>query len=114
MGEHRDQFQARLKQINRKHTALSSGCAIRMQPDGLLVAKPLRTPSRGLGRKGLYVLAAFLVCKASLICALGEQSYDARVARLSQGNGIEQFGAMVMQRDPASMALAGGIRQLLG
>ena len=40
MGEHHDQFQARLKQINRKHEAMAGGYSAKLRPDGLLVIKP--------------------------------------------------------------------------
>ena len=114
MGEHRNQFQSRLKQISRKHAALSAGYSARMQPDGLLVARPLRTPSRSIRRKVVYILAAFVICKAALIAAHGTGSYDARVLKLSQGDQVEQIGALVMQRDPLSTFLAQTVAPLWG
>lgn len=114
MGEHRSQFQSRLKQINRKHAALSEGYSARMRPDGLLVAKPHRPLPRATGRRLVYVLAAFVMCKAALVGVLGTASYDARLLRLSQGSSIEQLGAIAMQRDPVSMFLARQIAPYLG
>lgn len=113
MGEHRSQFQSRLKHINRKHAALAAGYSARMQPDGLLVAKPHRPVARAAGRRLIYVLAAFVLCKGALIGALGTGSYDARLTRLSQGSGLEQLGAIAMQRDPVSMFLAQQIAPFL-
>lgn len=114
MSKDRDQFQSRLKQINRKHSALAAGYSARMQPDGLLVMKPRRVQSRFAGRTLVYLAVLFLLFKAFLMAALGGATYDARVQRLVTGNGVEQLGALVMQRDPITALMANQIAPLLG
>ncbi|KIC10690.1 hypothetical protein RA19_09800 [Leisingera sp. ANG-M1] len=113
MGEHRDQFQARLKHINRKHEAISGGYTAKLRPDGLLVVKPHRVQSRISGRSVLFFVAAFLLFKGFLMAALGFGSYDERVSTLAQGSAVERAGAFVMQADPASVFVAQKIGPIL-
>mgnify|MGYP000214899790 CR=1 FL=1 len=113
MGEHRDQFQSRLKQINRKHEAMSGGYSAKLRPDGLLVVKPRRVQSRISGRSVLFFAAAFLLFKGFLMAALGFGSYDERVRTLAQGSGVERAGAFVMQADPVSVLIARKIGPVL-
>jgi hypothetical protein len=113
MSKDRDQFQSRLKQIDRKHNALSAGYSARMQPDGLLVMKPRRVQSRFTGRTLVYLLVIFLLFKGFLMAALGGATYDARVQRLTTGNTVEQAGAFVMQRDPLSALIADQVAPML-
>ncbi|NSY39443.1 hypothetical protein [Leisingera sp. ANG59] len=113
MVEHRDQFQSRLKHINRKHAAMSEGFSAQMRPDGLLVLQPRRVQSRISARTVLFFAAAFLLFKGFLIAALGSASYDERVARLSGGSAVERAGAFLMQAEPASMYIAQKIGPVL-
>ncbi|WP_264212702.1 hypothetical protein [Leisingera thetidis] len=113
MGEHRDQFQARLKQINRKHEALSGGYSAKLRPDGLLVVKPRRVQSRISGRTLVFFAAAFLLFKGILMAALGFGSYDERVQTLAGGTALERAGAFLMQADPVSVFAAQKIRPML-
>ena len=113
MGEHRDQFQARLKHINRKHEALSAGYSAKLRPDGLLVVKPQRLQSRISGRSLIFFAAAFLLFKGFLMAALGFDSYDERVARLAEGSAVEQLGAVIMQSDPVSVWAAQQVGPIL-
>ncbi|WP_323779855.1 hypothetical protein [Leisingera sp.] len=113
MGEHRDQFQARLKQINRKHEALSAGYSAKLRPDGLLVVRPHRLRTRGSGRSILLFVAAVLLFKSFLMAALGFGSYDARVQTLAAGSGVERAGAFLMQADPVSVFVARKIGPVL-
>jgi len=113
MGEHRDQFQARLKQINRKHEAMSGGYSAKLRPDGLLVVKPHRVQSRISARTLVFFTAAFLVFKGFLMAALGFGSYDERVQTLAAGSGLERAGAFIMQADPVSVFIAQKIGPVL-
>ncbi|MEW2912683.1 hypothetical protein [Leisingera sp. JC11] len=113
MGEHRDQFQSRLKHINRKHTAMSEGFSAKMRPDGLLVIQPRRVQSRISARTVVFFAAAFLLFKGFLMAALGFGSYDERVRALAEGSVIERAGAFVMQADPASVYVAQKIGPVL-
>ncbi|AHD01649.1 hypothetical protein [Leisingera methylohalidivorans] len=113
MGEHRDQFQARLKQINRKHKALSAGYSAKLRPDGLLVVKPHRLQSPVSGRSILLFVAAFLLFKSFLMAVHGFDSYDERVQTLAAGSGVEHAGAFLMQADPVSVFFARKIGPVL-
>jgi hypothetical protein len=113
MGEHRDQFQARLKQINRKHEAMSGGYSANLRPDGLLVVKPRRVQSRISARTAVFFVAAFLLVKGFLMAALGVGSYAERVQALAGGSGIERAGAFIMQADPLSVLVAQKIGPVL-
>lgn len=113
MSEHRDQFQARLKQIRQKHAALSGGYSAKLRPDGLLVVKPRKVQPRISGRTLVFFAAAFLLFKGFLMAVLGFGSYDERVQRLAEGSGIERAGALLMQADPLSVYAAGKIGPLL-
>ncbi len=44
------QFNERLQTLARKHDAMSNGYVTRMQPDGLIVARPRRRSVRISGR----------------------------------------------------------------
>ncbi|MFY0311191.1 hypothetical protein ACFMBG_14975 [Leisingera sp. D0M16] len=113
MGEHRDQFQARLKQINRNHEAMSGGYTAKLRPDGLLVVKPHRVQSRISARTLIFFTAAFLLFKGFLMAALGFGSYDERVQTLAGGSGLERAGAFIMQADPVSVFVAQKIGPVL-
>ncbi|MBY6069229.1 hypothetical protein KUW17_20970 [Leisingera aquaemixtae] len=113
MGEHRDQFQSRLQQINRKHMAMSGGYSAKMRPDGLLVIKPHRVQSRISARTLVFLAAFFLLFKGFLMAALGFGSYDERVRTLAAGSVVERAGAYIMQADPVSVFIAQNIGPVL-
>ncbi|CUI00540.1 hypothetical protein PNH50_13290 [Leisingera aquaemixtae] len=113
MGEHHDQFQARLKQINRKHEAMAGGYSAKLRPDGLLVIKPGSVQSRISARTLVFFAAAFLLFKGFLMAALGFGSYDQRVRTLAGGSAVERAGAFIMQADPVSVFFAQKIGPVL-
>lgn len=107
-------FNKRLSVLGRKHAAMSHGFSTTMRADGLIVAKPKRTPSRGFPIKGLLALVlGFFMFKAIMLSSLGEITYNERVAKLNQGGTVEQGGAWVMQIDPATAFLAGFLEPLI-
>jgi len=107
------QFSERLRLLARKHNAMSQGYVTRMQPDGLIVARPKRRPLRISGRSVFLFLAAFIAFKAFLVANLGPQTYDDRLARLEAGTFVEKAGAFVMQADPLTMYAAQQIGPIL-
>ena len=106
MAQSQVQFDQRLRRLGRKHRAMSRGYTTRMQPDGLIVAKPHRAPSRISGRSVLLFLAAFILFKGFLYANLGPETYNERVNRLQSGTVVEKAGAFVMQADPVSQLVA--------
>lgn len=113
MVQQQIQFDERLRLLARKHSAMSRGYVTRMQPDGLIVAKPRRRSRRVSGRAVFLFLAAFVGFKAFLVANLGPQTYDDRLARLEAGTMVEQAGAFVMQADPLTMYFAQMIGPIL-
>lgn len=106
-------FDKRLKRIVRRHDKMSNGVVRTVNSDGLIVARPRlykpRFPLKGL----LIVLALGFLFKGFLFAYLGETAYLDRVAALQGGSVMEQAGAWVMQPDPATVAVAGGIQTIL-
>ncbi|MEK0162540.1 hypothetical protein VWZ88_15280 [Phaeobacter sp. JH20_36] len=113
MGEHSNNFYARLDRLERKHGAMARGYTAKVRADGLIVVAPRRVQSRISGRSLILFVAAFLLFKGFLMAALGFGSYDYRVDQLRAGTGLEKAGAFVMQRDPVSQFLAEKIGPVL-
>lgn len=106
-------FDKRLKRIVRRHDKMANGVIRTVKSDGLIVARPrLYKPMFPL--KGLIaVLALGFLLKGLLLAYLGEATYADRVATLQSGTVVEQAGAWVMQSDPLTALVAGGIQVLL-
>lgn len=106
------EFDDRMRRINRRHRKLSRGFVTMVNSDGLIVAKPARTrlgfPWRGL----LLTLIALLTFKAMLYQQLGPQDYAARVASLQSGSVVDQIGAYAMTIDPVTVFIAGLLADL--
>ncbi len=113
MAKKQLQFNDRLRLLDRKHRAMSHGYVTRVQPDGLIIAKPRRQPIRISGRAVLVFVLAFIGFKAFLVANLGPLTYDERLARLNAGTVVEQAGAFVMQADPVTMYVAEQIGPIL-
>ncbi|WP_435702594.1 hypothetical protein [Yoonia sp.] len=92
---------------------MSNGVVRTVQSDGLIVARPRlykpRFPLKGL----IVVLALGFLLKGFLLAYLGADNYAERVATLQSGSAIEQTGAWVMQADPVTVLVAGGIQVIL-
>jgi hypothetical protein len=106
-------FDKRVKQISRRHEKMANGVVRRVNPDGLIVARPRayrpRFPLKGL----LVLLAIGFLFKGFLFAYLGESGYAERVATLQAGTAMERAGAWVMQPDPATLAIAGLVQPLI-
>lgn len=108
-----DEFERRMRRINRRHTKLSQGYVTAINDDGLVVAKPQRRRS-GSTLRGLALIAiVILVFKGFLHAQLGIDAYDERVERLAGGNVVEQAGAWVMAPDPVTLFISGNISSLV-
>lgn len=113
MAQARVPFDKRLKRIVRRHEKMSNGVVRTVNSDGLIVTRPRlykpRFPLKGL----IVVLALGFLFKGFLFAYLGEVAYVERVASLQSGSVMEQAGAWVMQPDPATVLIAGGIQMIL-
>ena len=107
-------FDKRLKRIVRRHDKMATGGVVRaVNSDGLIVARPRlykpKFPLKGL----IVVLALGFLLKGFLLAYLGEEAYAERVATLQAGSTLEQVGAWVMQSDPVTAVVAGGVATIL-
>ena len=108
-----DEFERRMRRINRRHTKLSQGYVTTVNDDGLVIAKPHRR-KRGSALRGLALIAiVVLVFKGFLHAQLGIDAYDERVEQLAGGNAVEQAGAWIMTPDPVTLMLSEQISSLV-
>lgn len=108
-----DEFERRMRRINRRHSKLSQGYVTAVTGDGLVVAKPHRRGNRGMIR-GLIVICVIVVLfKGILHAQLGPQAYQDRVDALASGTMIEQAGAWVMTADPVTLWLSSKVVSLV-
>ncbi|QMU57901.1 MAG: hypothetical protein GKR98_06630 [Boseongicola sp.] len=108
-----EEFERRMRRINRRHTKLSQGYVTQVNGDGLVVARPKRRTSGSTIRGVALMLAVILVFKGFLYAQLGPQGYADRVNALAGGNTIEQAGAWVMTADPVTLWLSEQIISLV-
>ena len=101
-----DEFERRMRRINRRHSKLSQGFKTEINSDGLVVAKPHKRRG-GATIRGLLLIAVVVVLfKGFLHAQLGVTAYDDRVQRLAEGNAVEKVGAFIMAPDPITLALS--------
>ncbi|SEP74813.1 hypothetical protein [Thalassovita taeanensis] len=113
MADAFNEFDQRLRRIDRSRARLKHGYVTIVDRDGLIVTRPRRV-RRGVPLRGLFLLAlGFLGFKALLMAHLGFGIYDDRVRGLQDGPAVEQLGAVVMQSDPVSAYIAQQIRPYL-
>jgi len=106
-------FDKRLKRIVRRHDKMSNGVVRTVKSDGLIVARPRlykpKFPLKGL----IIVLALGFLFKGFLLAYIGDAGYTERLTALQSGTVVEQVGAWVMQPDPVTTIVAGGIAAIL-
>lgn len=113
MNEQYREFGTRLKRIDRQHRKLSGGFVTSVNHDGLIIAVPrrrrVRVPFAGIALLAVGVIAF----KGVVLSQLGAETYEARLATLSQGSTVEQMGAWVMQADPLTRWVAAQASQIV-
>ena len=108
-----EEFERRMRRINRRHTKLSQGFKTEINNDGLVVAKPHKRRG-GATIRGLALIAVIiLLFKGFLHAQLGITAYEERVTQLAEGNAVEQIGAWVMTADPITLALSQHLSSLV-
>lgn len=102
-----DEFDRRMRRINRRHTKLSQGYVTSVNSDGLVVAKPRRRRTGKTIRGVALMIVAIMLFKGFLHAKLGPTAYQQRVDTLAAGSVVEQGGAWIMTADPVTLWLSG-------
>lgn len=106
-------FDRRVRVLNRKHDAMSTGYTTMLRKDGLIVVQPARARAR-FPFKFLFILVVGLILfKGFVLASVGPEGYDTRVAALAEGTTVEKAGAWVMQSEPATQFVAKQIAVIL-
>ncbi|MBT8418997.1 MAG: hypothetical protein KJO42_16290 [Silicimonas sp.] len=108
-----DEFERRMRRINRRHSKLSHGYVTAVNSDGLVVAKPQRRGSRGTLRGVALIVIVIMVFKGFLHAQLGQQAYEERLQSLASGTVIEKAGAFVMAPDPITVWISSKVVSLV-
>ncbi len=108
-----DEFERRMRRINRRHSKLSHGYVTKVTDDGLVVAKPRRPRGYATLRGIFLILIVLFVFKGFLHANLGPTAYQERVDGLTSGNAIEQVGGYAMMADPITLWLSSVISSLV-
>ncbi len=102
-----EDFDARMRRIERRNRQLSKGYVMAIDSDGLIVARPARRSTGNilwsLLLKALIITMLFKVAAYSII---GAADYTFRVETLAQGTTAEQIAAWVMTADPITVWLS--------
>lgn len=102
-------FHDRVQMLERAHDRGPKGRVNVVGPDGLIIAQKRRStpkvPLRGL----MYLVVGFALFKAIALAQIGVTGYSERIGALKEGTLLEQAGAVLMQPDRISMAIAAQI-----
>ncbi|MEC7963664.1 MAG: hypothetical protein VX083_01170 [Pseudomonadota bacterium] len=113
MSDAFNEFDDRLRRIDKSRARLKNGYVTVVDRDGLIVVRPKRRrasfPWRGL----VFLICGFLGFKALLMASMGFGNYQDRVAKLHEGGLVEVAGGYLMQPDPVSEYLAIQMRPYL-
>lgn len=108
-----DEFERRMRRINRRHSKLSQGYVTAVNSDGLVVAKPQRRSNRGMLRGLAMVVIVMMLFKGFLHAQLGASAYQSRIDALAAGNAVEQAGAHFMVADPITLWISATVVSLV-
>ncbi|MCR8725130.1 hypothetical protein [Frigidibacter sp. ROC022] len=107
-------FHNRVKRLQkRRKSSLTAGYLMSDNLDGYAVARVRRVERRSTLKGLVMVLALVVASKSVMVAAIGQDAYDANIARLAQGTASEKMAAFTMQADPLTSALAARIAPLL-
>lgn len=107
-----NEFDERLRRIDRRHKTLARGFVLSVGRDGLIVARPDRSRFRFPWRVLLFLLVAMMAFKVMVHVAMGPEAYSERLALLAQGTAAERVTAYVLHADPVTLWLSGHIGAL--
>ena len=100
------EFDDRLRRIDRRNRSLSRGFVLSVDRDGLIVARPESSRFRFPWRVTLFLLVAVLGFKVLLHAYIGPEAYGERLARLADGTAAERMSAYVLHADPVTVWIA--------
>ncbi len=106
-------FDLRVRRLDRKHRAMGRGYSTKIRSDGLVVVEPRRARVRLPFAPILLAVAALILFKGLLLASVGGDAYQDQLAKLRSGSVFEKTGAWVMQVDSASAVVAEKIAPLL-
>lgn len=106
-------FDNRLKRINKTRVKLSRGYESFVGADGLIIVKPKRPRGQFPFRGVFLLIVGFIGFKAMILATLGQPVFEDRVATLRAGTFVEQMGAVIMQTDPLTVMIAEQLRGYL-
>ena len=108
-----EEFERRMRRINRRHTRLSQGYRTEITGDNLVIAKPRGKKRTGTLRGLALIFMTMLLFKGFLHAQLGPAAYADRVERLGNGTIVEQAGAWAMTADPVTLWLSSKFSSLV-
>ena len=112
MGSSHLQLDKKMRGLARKHKKLARGHAVTvMRADGLMETR-VRRRTNPVHRPLVLFVVGFFCFKAFLIVALGEDTYDRRLAVLDDCTAFEAAGAWVMQNDLVTRYVVEAMRAL--
>ena len=99
-------FDNRLRRINKSRVKMSGGYVSVVGDDGLIVIRPRRRSGRVALKGFAFLLIGCFGFKAAILATLGDTVYQDRLEKLATGTMIEQAGAWAMQADPLTVMLS--------
>lgn len=108
-----DEFDRRMRRINRRHSKLSHGYVTSINDDGLVIAKPARKGRNTIARATVIVVVMLLLFKGVLHAQLGAQAYQERLELLGSGTAMEKAGAIIMTPDPITLWVSSKVVSLV-
>tara|TARA_R110002020_G_scaffold377273_1_gene588334 strand:+ start:320 stop:664 length:345 start_codon:yes stop_codon:yes gene_type:complete len=106
MVETHDQFTHRLTRIGVRHAQMTRDHTTRVRIDGSVITIPTRRASAFPFKMFFGLVLGCLAFKALLLVTLGTVTYNQRLATLEDGTLAERIGAVVLQIDPLTEAMA--------
>ena len=104
-----NRFDKRAAAVRRRHHRLAQGYVMRMDTNGVIRCEPDRKAC-GVVLHGLALLiVAVFALKGILLASLGPEEYAAKHAGLAQGEPLDRAGAVLMQVDPVTKAVAAAL-----
>ena len=108
-----DNFDGRLRRIERSHAGGAGFEAKGTLGQSYYTAHRPRRRSHRLISLALVIATVLLTLKASMQLAIGHDAYQFRVQTLREGSPVDRIGAMVLQVDPVSSAVADTMRKII-
>lgn len=108
------EFDRRLRRIDQIHKA--GGAFEASGAIGRAYYTSLERPRRrrlSILRPLALILGATLLFKAAIFGQLGQQTYEARIALLTEGSALDRIGAWVMTVDPITQKIGEQIRLIV-